>query len=164
MPENASLNVEFQNFLAIGKDGLGSPSLGPGSSVREKGKKTSWKSQKNSASEVGHTLNWEGGKGGRTWRNALTLPPFHLLTPGSDIMLWLVKCLNVDKFAVLLTDEIPCSFNQTLVVPQSWGISLWIDLVVLHQWHTAYFPLKHLYFAYVTSTRRIQTFLTKVSY
>ena len=39
MPENASLSVEFQNFLAIGKDGLESPSLGTGSAAKEKGKK-----------------------------------------------------------------------------------------------------------------------------
>ena len=58
MPENASLNVEFQNFLAIGKDGLGSPSLGPGSSVREKGKKPVERAKK--TRRVKWATHWTG--------------------------------------------------------------------------------------------------------
>lgn len=58
MPENASLNVEFQNFLAIGKDGLGSPSLGPGSSVREKGKKPVERAKK--TWRVKRATHWTG--------------------------------------------------------------------------------------------------------
>lgn len=161
MPENASLNVEFQNFLAIGKDGLGSPSLGPGSSVREKGKKPVERAKK--TWQVKWATHWTG-KGERAAEPGEM--PWHC----HHSIYWhqvLISCYDWSNVSMLT--NLRCCWQmkyhaQTLVVPQSWGISLWIDLVVLHQWHTAYFPLKHLYFAYVTSSRRIQTFLTKMSY
>ena len=111
MPENASLSVEFQTFLAIGKDGLGSPSLGPGSAVREKGKKPVERAK--NTRQVWWATHWtgEGEREAEPGDMPLMLPPFHLNTPDSDIMLWLVKCFNVDKFAVLLTDKISHSFN-----------------------------------------------------
>ena len=110
MPENVSLSVEFQTFLAIGKDGLGSPSLGPGSAVGEKGKKPVERAKK--TRQVWWATHWtgEGEREAEPGDMPLTLPPFHLNTPDSDIMLWLVKCLNVDKFVELLTDKISCSF------------------------------------------------------
>ena len=85
MQENASLSVELQNFLAIGKDGLGSPSLGPGSAAKNR-----LKQPKKISKWSGPHIELGRGKGRRGLETCLWCC-HHSMTPGSDIMLWLVK-------------------------------------------------------------------------
>ena len=70
----------------------------------EKGKKRG-QIGKISASEASPAVVWGGGKGGGAWRHAFD---------AAGIMLWLVKCLHVDRFAVLLTVSRSFSFTFLL--------------------------------------------------
>ena len=82
-------------------------SLGPGSSVGEKEKTN----RKNIGKRSEPSVFLGRGKGRRSletclWRHCSMIPY-------SGIMLWLVKCLHHDSFAVLLT--VSHSFNITLL-------------------------------------------------
>ena len=73
MPDNASLSVEFQNFLTIGKYGGYNP-LAWDQSLQQK---TGWKSQKNR--QVKWATHWtgEGERAAEPQDMPLMLPPFH---------------------------------------------------------------------------------------
>ena len=83
--------------------------LGPGSAVGGKGKKRG-QIGKISASEASQVVSWGGG---REAEHGDSLWCRRSMIPDSGIMLWLVKRLHVDGFAVLLT--VSCSFNTMLI-------------------------------------------------
>ena len=65
-------------------------------------------------SEASPVVGWEWGKGGIAWRHALMLPFHNTRLWNHASSSWLVKCLHVGRFVVLLT--VLCSFNVKLLL------------------------------------------------
>ena len=65
-------------------------------------------------SNASPVVGWEWGKGGIAWRHALMLPFHNTRIWNHASSSWLVKCLHVGRFVVLLT--VLCSFNVNLLL------------------------------------------------
>ena len=87
------------------------PDKKPGARLHRGGKgKNRGQIGKISASKVSLAEGWGGEE---QWSLETCLWCRRSMIPDSGIMLWLVKCLHVDRFVVLLT--VSCSFNITLL-------------------------------------------------
>ena len=83
--------------------------LGPDSAVGEKGKKRAQIGKYRQAKGA----KWYPGEVEREAKRGDSLWCLRSMIPDFGIMLWLVKCLHVDRFAVLLT--VSCTFNITRI-------------------------------------------------